>query len=127
MAPKAQGKLVRVLNGTVYDVALDIRTDSPTFGRWLGVILSSANRKMIYIPPGFAHGFCVVSDEAEVLYMTTAEYAPEYEAGIVWNDPDLRIDWPIAAPVLSDRDKRWPTLRHAADTNSFGYAASGRQ
>jgi dTDP-4-dehydrorhamnose 3,5-epimerase len=106
--PKAQGKLVRVVSGEIYDVAVDIRAGSATFGRWLGVTLSAENRKSIYVPPGFAHGFCVTSAEAEVIYKTTEEYAPEHEHGIPWNDPALAIAWPIAAPTLSPRDQRWP-------------------
>jgi dTDP-4-dehydrorhamnose 3,5-epimerase len=106
--PKAQGKLVRVIRGEIFDVAVDIRPGSPTYGGWVGVTLSDANRKSIYIPPGFAHGFCVVSPEAEVVYKTTEEYAPELEYGIPWDDPALGIAWPITAPNLSERDKRWP-------------------
>ncbi len=108
--PKAQGKLVRVIAGEIFDVAVDIRRGSPTFGRWIGVSLSAANRKLIYIPPGFAHGFCVTSADADVIYKTTAEYAPEYEDGIRWDDPELAIAWPTAAPTLSPRDQRWPSL-----------------
>jgi dTDP-4-dehydrorhamnose 3,5-epimerase len=106
--PKAQGKLVRVVLGEVFDVAVDIRKGSPTFGRWVGVTLSADNRKSIYIPPGFAHGFCVTSLDAEVIYKTTEEYAPDHELGILWDDPSLSIDWPIATPTLSERDRQWP-------------------
>jgi dTDP-4-dehydrorhamnose 3,5-epimerase len=108
--PKAQGKLVRVVRGEIFDVAVDIRPRSATFRQWVGITLSEENRKSIYIPPGFAHGFCVTSADAEVIYKTTEEYAPELEDGIRWNDPALAIAWPIDAPRLSDRDKRWPDL-----------------
>ena len=108
--PKAQGKLVRVVLGEIFDVAVDIRQGSPTFGRWVSATLSAENRLAIYIPPGFAHGFCVTSAEAEVIYKTTEEYAPEYEEGIRWDDPGLAITWPVASPVLSPRDQRWPSL-----------------
>jgi dTDP-4-dehydrorhamnose 3,5-epimerase len=108
--PKAQGKLVRVVLGEIFDVAVDIRQGSPTFGRWVGVTLSAENRRSIYVPPGFAHGFCVTSAEAEVIYKTTEEYAPEYEEGIRWDDPGLAIAWPVATPTLSPRDQRWPSL-----------------
>jgi dTDP-4-dehydrorhamnose 3,5-epimerase len=108
--PKAQGKLVRVAFGEIFDVAVDIRPGSPTFGQWVGERLSAANRKSLYIPPGFAHGFCVTSPEAEVVYKTTEEYAPDHEEGIAWNDPTLRIVWPVESPTLSPRDERWPNL-----------------
>ena len=114
--PKAQGKLIRVLSGAIYDVAVDIRKSSPTFSKWTAASLSAESKKMLYIPAGFAHGFCVTSDEAEVHYMTSEEYAPECEAGIIWNDPDLAIDWPITDPVLSKRDRNWPFLREAQNT-----------
>ena len=114
--PKAQGKLVRVLSGAIYDVAVDIRKGSPTFGKWTAASLSAESKKMLYVPAGFAHGFCVTSDEAEVHYMTSEEYAPECEAGIIWNDPELSIDWPISEPVLSERDRKWPVLRKAQNT-----------
>ena len=106
--PKAQGKLVRVILGEIFDVAVDIRADSPTYGKWFGATLSADNRKSLYIPPGFAHGFCVTSEEAEVIYKTTAEYAPDHEFGIRWDDPALGIEWPVTAPTLSERDKVWP-------------------
>jgi dTDP-4-dehydrorhamnose 3,5-epimerase len=108
--PKAQGKLVRVVLGEIFDVAVDIRQGSPTFGRWVGVRLSAENRLSIYVPPGFAHGFCVTTAEAEVIYKTTEEYAPEHEEGIRWDDPSLGIAWPVANPTLSPRDQRWPSL-----------------
>ncbi len=108
--PKAQGKLVRVIVGEIFDVAVDIRPGSPTFGKWVGEWLSAANRTALYVPPGFAHGFCVTSAEAEVIYKTTEEYAPDHEGGIAWNDPALQIAWPIASPTLSPRDERWPPL-----------------
>ncbi len=119
--PRAQGKLVRALAGEIYDVAVDIRDGSPTFGQWVAVTLSSENKKMLYVPAGFAHGFCVISADGEIQYMTTEEYAPKFEAGVIWNDPDLGIDWPIAEPELSTRDRAWPRLREA--DNNFRFAA----
>jgi dTDP-4-dehydrorhamnose 3,5-epimerase len=111
---QAQGKLVRVIAGEVYDVALDLRRSSPTFGRWTGVTLSAENRRMAWIPSGFAHGFLVVSDAAEFLYKTTDYYAPEHERTIAWDDSDLAIQWPLAgAPVLSAKDAAGLRLRDA--------------
>jgi dTDP-4-dehydrorhamnose 3,5-epimerase len=104
--PKAQGKLVRVVVGEVFDVGVDIRLGSPTYGKWVGEVLSAENKRMLYIPPGFAHGFCVLSDVADVLYKTTEEYAPEYDAGIIWNDPEIGIQWPIEHPILSENHDR---------------------
>jgi dTDP-4-dehydrorhamnose 3,5-epimerase len=121
--PQAQGKLVHVLAGEIFDVAVDIRQGAPTFGRSVIIELSSENKRMLYVPAGFAHGFCVISDDAEVSYMTTAEYAPECEAGIRWDDPDLAIDWPIASPRLSQRDLLWPCLKDA--DNNFCYVGVG--
>lgn len=109
-APRAQAKLVRVVFGEVFDVAVDVRRGSPTFGHWVSTNLSAANRLSVYIPAGYVHGFCVVSSEAEVVYKTTEEYAPDLEFGVRWDDPTLAIPWPIAAPRLSGRDKRWPSL-----------------
>lgn len=106
-----QGKLVRVVRGAVFDVAVDIRKDSPTFGRWVGVELSEANHKQQWVPPGFAHGFMVLSEEADVLYKTTNYYAPDHERCIAWNDPGLAIDWPSdLPPLLSHRDSHAPFL-----------------
>jgi dTDP-4-dehydrorhamnose 3,5-epimerase len=106
--PHAQSKLIRVLSGEIFDVAVDIRPNSPTSGRWVGIPLSSANRRMVYLPDWCAHGFCVVSEHAEVVYMATREYAPGHESGFMWNDPELAIEWPIASPTLSERDMKWP-------------------
>lgn len=109
-----QGKLVRVVAGEVFDVAVDIRRSSLTFGRWAGVILSAENKRMFWVPAGFAHGFVVLSDDAEFLYKTTDYYAPEHERSILWNDPDLAIDWPFdGAPVLSAKDKAGILLKDA--------------
>ena len=112
---KPQGKLIRVVHGDVFDVAVDVRRGSPTFGRWVSVRLTAANFKQCYVPPGFAHGFCVMSEMAEVEYKASDVYDPEGELGIAWNDPTLAIEWPIAAPVLSDRDRRLPTLAEQLD------------
>ena len=114
--PKAQAKLVRALSGEIYDVAVDLRKGSSTYGKWTTVILSAENKKMLFVPVGFAHGFCVTSADAEMLYMTTEEYAPDLEAGVLWDDPDLAIEWPVANPVLSARDRAWPRLRDADNT-----------
>jgi len=117
--PRAQGKLVRAVSGEIFDVAVDIRRGSPTYGRWVGVNLSEENMRMLYIPPGFAHGFMTLSDVADVMYKTTDEYSPEHEAGIIWNDPGIGIEWPVSRPVLSPRDAKWPGLRDAV--NGFVY------
>ncbi len=113
--PKAQGKLVRVLFGEIYDVAVDLRWGVPTYGKWIAIALSSQNKNLLYVPAGFAHGFSVVSDEAEVSYMTSEEYDPSLESGVLWNDLYLNIAWPIAQPLLSDRDRAWPRLKDADD------------
>ena len=109
--PKAQGKLVMVLEGEVFDVAVDIRTGSPTFGKSAAMVLLGERRHQAYIPPGFAHGFCVTSESATFVYKCTELYAPEVEHGIIWNDPDLAIRWPIETPTLSEKDARYPRLR----------------
>ena len=109
-----QGKLVRVTSGEVYDVAVDLRRSSPTFGRWVGLTLSAANRRMLWVPEGFAHGFVVTSDHAEFLYKTTDYYAPEHERSLLWNDPALGIAWPVeGAPLLKPRDAAAPPLASA--------------
>jgi dTDP-4-dehydrorhamnose 3,5-epimerase len=108
--PRAQAKLVYALEGEVFDVAADIRPDSLTYGNWVSVMLSSENRRSVFIPAGYAHGFCVVSPEAQILYKTTDEYVPELEWGVRWDDPLLGIPWPVSEPRLSKRDGRWPLL-----------------
>lgn len=108
--PFSQGKLVSVLEGEVWDVAVDVRAGSPDFGRWVGETLSSENRRQLYIPPGFAHGFCVTSPRAVFHYKCTDLYTPTAELGVLWSDPDLAIDWPIKEPLLSAKDTRYPRL-----------------
>lgn len=111
---QSQGKLVRAVVGTVFDVALDIRQSSPTFGKWVGCTLSAENKRQLWIPPGFAHGFFVMSEVAEILYKATDYYAPQYERSILWNDPDLGIDWPITTePILSAKDKAGEAFKTA--------------
>jgi dTDP-4-dehydrorhamnose 3,5-epimerase len=111
--PKAQGKLVTVLTGRIFDVAVDIRRASPTYGQWVGMELSGEDCRMLYIPVGFAHGFCVLSDEADVVYKVTEEYARELDRGVLWNDPEIAIRWPLSEPILSAKDARLPLLREA--------------
>jgi dTDP-4-dehydrorhamnose 3,5-epimerase len=119
--PHAQGKLVQVLAGTVFDVAVDIRRGSPTFGKWVGVELSAQNKRQFWVPPGFAHGFCVLSESADFHYKCTALYAPESERAIIWNDPDLAIDWPLSeAPRLSPKDAAAPRLKDAPVLPAYG-------
>ena len=109
--PHAQGKFVYVLQGEVYDVAVDLRQSSPTFGRWLGLTLSSDNKRQLYIPPGFAHGFCVTSETALFAYKCTDFYHRETEGSVRWNDPDVGVRWPIENPILSEKDARAPLLK----------------
>ena len=108
--PYAQAKLVRVLRGAIYDVAVDIRAGSPTFGRWVGREISASAWNQIFVPAGFAHGFCTIADDTEVLYKVSALYSREHERAIMWNDPDLAVDWPLdgATPVLSGKDHENP-------------------
>lgn len=108
--PYAQAKLVRCINGKIYDVAVDLRENSETFGKNVSVTLSEDNKHQLYVPGGFAHGFLVLSEEADVAYKVDNDYAPDYEGGLIWNDPQVDIDWPIENPVLSKKDKKWPTL-----------------
>ena len=109
--PHGQAKLVSVLHGEVFDVAVDVRVGSPTFGRWAGYRLSAENHRQLYVPPGFAHGFAVTSAEAVVAYKVTAYYHAASDVAVAWNDPELGIEWPLPAPLLSERDARAPRLR----------------
>ena len=111
---RPQGKLLTVVSGVVFDVAVDIRRGSPHFGQWFGATLSADKPQYIWIPPGFAHGFCVLSEAADFLYKCTELYVPEDEAGIAWNDPTLRIHWPIEKPLLSPKDSRYKTILDSA-------------
>lgn len=109
--PHAQGKLVSALEGEVFDVAVDTRVGSPTFGQWAGALLSADNKHQLYVPPGFAHGFCVTSESALFAYKCTDLYHPETELSIAWNDPDIAIAWPLESPTLSAKDQKAPRLR----------------
>ncbi len=121
--PFAQGKLVRCIRGKIFDVAVDIRKGSPTFGKWVGYELSEENRYILWIPEGFAHGFLTLSDEAEVIYKVSGgEYSPEHDAGIIWNDPDIDIKWPLDQVdeiILSEKDKKLPFLREIDTTFEY--------
>jgi len=110
-----QGKLVRVIAGEVFDVAVDVRRNSPTFGRWVGEYLSAENKRLLWLPPGFAHGFYVVSDSAEFMYLCTDYYAPEYERTLLWNDPEVGVEWPVeeGGPLLSSKDSTGLSLEKA--------------
>lgn len=114
--PRAQAKLVRVVSGEVFDVVVDLRRSSRTFGRWFGLHLSGSNHKMLYVPEGFAHGFMTLSEKADVIYKVSQPYSPEHERGVRWDDPSLAIVWPSlgAAPSLSEKDRRLPGLQGAA-------------
>ena len=116
--PAAQGKLVRVARGAVLDVAVDIRRGSPHYGKWVAEMLSAGNRRMLWLPAGFAHGICALEEGTEVLYKVTAEYSPGHERGILWNDPSIGITWPVAKPFLSAKDAALPLLKDAE--NNFG-------
>jgi len=111
--PKAQSKLVRVTAGAIYDVVVDIRNGSPTFGQWEGFILSSSNKRQLFVPQGFAHGFCTLVPNTEVLYKVDEFYSPENDRGIAWNDPALGIEWPVLQPILSDKDSKHSPLADA--------------
>lgn len=115
MDPKAQTKLVRVITGGIYDVAVDIRKGSETYGQWVGVELTGDNQRMLLVPEGFAHGFCTLSEHTHVQYKVDNYYSPQHDKGILWNDPELAIDWPAKNPVLSEKDSRQPLFREAAN------------
>jgi len=117
--PKAQAKLVTAIKGEIFDVAVDIRKNSPTFGKWVGEILSEQNHRSLYVPEGFAHGFCVLSKEADVIYKVNNEYSPENDRGILWNDATVNVKWPMENPLLSVKDEKQPLLKDA--DNDFEY------
>jgi len=117
--PKAQAKLVITLRGKIFDVAVDIRKNSPTYGKWVSEILSEQNHKLLYIPEGFAHGYCVLSDDADIFYKVNQEYSPEHDIGFIWNDPEINIKWPIDKPIISEKDQKLPLLKNTG--NNFEY------
>jgi dTDP-4-dehydrorhamnose 3,5-epimerase len=119
LEPYAQTKLVRVIRGAIYDVIVDIRKGSPTYGEWQGFILSEGNKRQLLVPKGFAHGFCTIVPNTEVLYKVDNYYSPEHDRGICWNDPGLNIDWPTNSPILSEKDGKHPRLVEAE--NNFTY------
>ena len=111
--PKAQAKLVTAIRGEIFDVAVDIRKNSPTYGKWVGEILSEQNHKSLYVPEGFAHGFLCLSDEADVVYKVNEEYSAENDRGMLWNDPAVGVKWPVENPIISEKDKQQPLLENA--------------
>lgn len=111
--PKAQAKLVMVIRGEIFDVAVDVRKGSPTYGKWVGEVLSEQNHRLLYVPEGFAHGFLVLSSEADVVYKVNSEYSPEHERGVLWNDSYLNIKWPTNKPIMIKKDLELPTLQNA--------------
>ena len=111
--PKAQAKLVMAIRGEIFDVAVDIRKGSPTYGKWIGEILSEQNHRLLYVPQGFAHGFLALSNQADVLYKVNSEYSAENDRGILWNDPEVGIKWPLDKPILSKKDMEQPLLKNA--------------
>ena len=117
--PAAQAKLVTVMHGEIFDVAVDIRRGSPTYGKWIGATLSAGNHRMLYIPAGFAHGFCALSDGVDVLYCASAEYSPDHDRGILWNDPTIDVQWPVKSPIISTKDAALPLLADADNNFSF--------
>ncbi len=120
LKPMEQGKLVRCIKGRILDVAVDIRKGSPWYGKWVAVELSEENKLILWIPPGFAHGFIALEDDTEVVYKVTKEYSPEFERGIIWNDPYIGIKWPIENPILSEKDKNLPLLKDAENNFTYG-------
>jgi len=125
--PDGQAKLVQVITGEVFDVAVDIRRGSPAFGQWMGEYLSDKNKRQLFIPEGFAHGFCVLSDTAIFLYKCSNFYAPGSEGGVLCSDPDLAIDWPVKDPLLSDKDSKYPCLKDIPEENLPVFEGQGKR
>ncbi|HYP13789.1 MAG TPA: dTDP-4-dehydrorhamnose 3,5-epimerase [Bryobacteraceae bacterium] len=123
--PHGQGKLIRVIAGEIFDVGVDLRKGSATFGKWVGVNLSADNHRMLYLPPWCGHGFLVLSETAQVVYKTTAEYNKEAEDGVAWNDPDIGIEWNCSEPTLSERDEKWGRLADLKPVENDGGSQSG--
>ncbi len=117
--PYAQAKIVRCVRGVIYDVAVDLRLSSSTFGKYVGAILSEFNKYQLYIPRGFAHGFLVLSEYADVVYKVDNIYAPDHEGGLIYNDPEVNIAWPIDNPLVSDKDKKWPNIKELKENNQL--------
>ena len=117
--PKSQAKLITVLQGEIFDVAVDIRKNSPTYGKWVGEILSETNRKLLFIPEGFAHGFCTLRENTIVMYKVSNEYSSELERSIIWNDPEINISWPIKNPILSEKDSQATILKNVDNNFEF--------
>lgn len=120
LEPMEQGKLVRCIRGRIWDVAVDIRKGSPWYGKWVAVELSEENKLMLWVPPGFAHGFVALEDNTEVIYKVTKGYSPQHDRGIIWNDQDIKIGWPIDDPILSEKDKNQPRLKEAENNFIYG-------
>lgn len=116
LPPYSETKLIRVIKGAIFDVFVDVRANSPTFGKWGYMELTEDNFKMVLIPRGFAHGFCTLTDKTEILYKVDNAYSPKHEAGICWNDPSLNIPWPVTNPIISDKDSKLPTFEEMVDT-----------
>lgn len=118
--PKAQAKLVMAIRGEIFDVAVDVRKGSPTYGKWVGEVISEKNHRLLYVPEGFAHGFCVLSNDADVIYKVNSEYSPDHERGILWNDPEVAVKWPIEKPIMIEKDLQLPALKDADVNFEYG-------
>lgn len=118
--PFEQAKLIRTIAGSIFDVAVDIRKNSPTYGKYVSAVLSAENKEILYIPAGFAHGFCTLEENTEIVYECSKAYSSEHDRGIIWNDRDINIQWPASEPILSDKDQCWPRLKEADNNFIYG-------